>query len=110
MVIIKGETSMWQVSISPHLTILQYILANIFWDRYENSICSVCLCSGYLYPVIISWAVPSLQIFGSPLPQAMLKVTEISWTVHKHSNMGVGGKEVFQVEFWNLSRYFWPGL
>ena len=24
------------------------ILANIFWDRYENSDCSVHLCSGYL--------------------------------------------------------------
>ena len=23
---------------------------------------------------------------------------------------GGGGGEVIQVEFWNLSRYFWPGL
>ena len=49
--------------------------------------------------VYISLVVPSLRIFGSPpLPQAMLKATEINRTVHKHSNLttlhgGGGGGE-----------------
>ena len=31
-----------------HYFVVSTILANIFWDRYENRACSVHLCSGYL--------------------------------------------------------------
>ena len=48
----------------------------------------------------------------------MLKATVANRTLHKHSNMttlrggggGGGRREVFRVEVWKLSLYFWPRL
>ena len=82
------------------------ILANIFWDRYENSDCQ---CTFVFWISVASRHKLGGAIIANfwkpPLPRAMLKV-------HKHSNLTTlhGGGEVFRVEFWNLSRYFWPGL
>ena len=53
------------------------ILANVFWDRYENSDCSRHKLGG----AIIA------NFWKPPLPQAMLKATKINRTVHKHSNL-----------------------
>ena len=78
-----------------------------FSGTYENCVCSVRFCSGYLQPATISLVVLSWRILGNspplPLLQAMLIDNEIIRTVHKHSNMtilhGGGGGDVCRVEF-----------
>ena len=64
--------------------ITRTILANIFWDRYQNRklkrAIAVYICVLDSIASRRNLAVPSLRIFGSPLPlpQAMLKATEIN--------------------------------